>query len=261
MLAALNYYKGAMVGPWSDADDTAVDIVLRNAGMTAKAAKWSWERRAAAAMQIILNSQGHEAGAVDGLIGHNTREALASWWADRTGERKDVPRNPVVPPIRGVLHLPRQSECAAFYGDPGKGQVEKRIKLFDLPFPMRLDYDLDVTVRRVSLHEKCGDAFAAALEAVASHYGMARLKDLGLDRYAGGYMHRRMRGGSSWSMHAYGCAVDIYAAPNGLRTRCPKALFCAPEYQPFLDIMQAHGWLPAIRLWGADAMHFQMARL
>jgi len=70
-----------------------------------------------------------------------------------------------------------------------------------------------------------------------------------------------MRGGSKWSMHAYGCAIDFYAAPNGLRTRCPKALFCGDEYKPFLDIMQSFDWLPAIRLWGADAMHFQVARI
>ena len=59
----------------------------------------------------------------------------------------------------------------------------------------------------------------------------------------------------------YGCAIDWFAAPNGLRTRCPKALFCGPDYKDFLDIMEANEWLPAIRLWGADAMHFQRAKL
>jgi len=82
-----------------------------------------------------------------------------------------------------------------------------------------------------------------------------------VDRFAGSYNPRKMRGGSQYSMHAYGCALDFYAAPNGLRMRCPDALFCGPQYKPFLDIMEKHGLLPAIRLWGADAMHFQMARL
>jgi hypothetical protein len=83
----------------------------------------------------------------------------------------------------------------------------------------------------------------------------------GIDRYAGAYTHRKMRGGSNWSMHAFGCAIDFYAEPNGLRTRCPQDLFCGSDYKDFLDIMEAHEWLPAIRLWGADAMHFQRARI
>lgn len=86
-------------------------------------------------------------------------------------------------------------------------------------------------------------------------------RDPGIDRYAGAYTHRKMRGGSKWSMHAFGCAIDFYAEPNGLRTRCPQALFCGTDYKDFLDIMEAHEWLPAIRLWGADAMHFQRARI
>jgi len=111
------------------------------------------------------------------------------------------------------------------------------------------------------VHEAVADRLLGALLAVRAEYGPEGMRELGLDRYAGAYNKRRMRGGSKWSMHAYGCAIDFYAAPNGLRTRCPKALFCGDEYKPFLDIMQSFDWLPAIRLWGADAMHFQVARI
>jgi hypothetical protein len=155
--------------------------------------------------------------------------------------------------------LPRQSECDTFYGRPGP-EIESRLAYALLPFDLRLDWDLSTRIKRVRLHQKCTAPFVAAMVAVRAHYGPAQFSQLGIDRFAGGYNHRRMRGGSAWSMHAYGCAVDFYAGPNGLKTRCPQALFCGADYKPFLDIMQAHGWLPAIRLWGADAMHFQMAR-
>lgn len=155
--------------------------------------------------------------------------------------------------------LPRQGEVESFYGIPGPA-IEAQLVLAVLPFDLRLDWDLGQRVRKVRLHRLCAPAFTKAMIAVKAHYG-PRMRDLGIDRFAGGYAHRVMRGGTSWSMHAYGCAVDFYAGPNGLKVRCPDALFCKPDYAPFLDIMEAHGWLPAIRLWGADAMHFQMARL
>lgn len=156
--------------------------------------------------------------------------------------------------------LPRQSEVGAFYGAPGT-QIEAQLVTAELPFHLRLDWDLEKTVRRVRLHKKCAPAFVAAMTEVWTEYGEKQFRALGIDRFAGGYNHRVMRGGKSWSMHAYGCAVDFYAGPNGLKVRCPDALFCKPEYKDFLDIMEKHGWLSALRLWGADAMHFQMARL
>lgn len=156
--------------------------------------------------------------------------------------------------------LPKQSECGTFYGVPGPA-IEAQLVYAELPFHLRLDWALGTTTRRVRLHKKCAPAFVAAMTEVWSKYGEQKFRQLGIDRFAGAYNHRQMRGGSSWSMHAYGCAVDFYAGPNGLKVKCPNALFCKPEYKDFLDIMEKHGWLPAIRLWGADAMHFQMARL
>jgi len=50
-------------------------------------------------------------------------------------------------------------------------------------------------------------------------------------------------------MHPYRCAIDCFAEPNGLPMTCPQALFCGAPYKPFLDIMQDHEWLAAIRLW------------
>ena len=230
------------------------------AALDGRGRDWPMPRQQIGAAQVILNKLGYEAGAVDGLEGHNTRNATEAWrHKQRTGEHLTARRRADKGYSPGV-GLPTQAQVDQFYGRPG-GEIKARLVSKAIPFPMRLDWALSQTVTKVTLHRLVIDRYVGALEAVRDHYGYDTLKGLGIDRYAGGYNHRTMRGGSKWSMHAYGIAVDHFAAPNGLRTRCPEALFCGPEYKAFLDIMEAHGMLPAVRLWGADAMHFQAARL
>ena len=259
LLASSGYYKGAIDGDLGPLTRKAVQTIERNAKESR--GSWYWKRRMIAAAQAVLSAQGYEPGVVDGLYGHNTREALTAWLSAQAGVPSKVERKPVQA-APSPLSLPRQSELNSFYGTPGEGgTVNQRLVTVEVPYTMRLDYALDTKITRVTLHELCAPSFVSAQIDVVRHYGEAEWRRLGLDRYAGGYTPRRMRGGSNWSTHAYGCAADFYASPNGLRTRCPRALFCRDEYKPFLDIMQANNWLPAIRLWGADAMHFQQARL
>lgn len=255
LLAAHGFYTGAIDGIVGPKTRAAVDRVLGGAHPD-----WPADRRLVAAVQRQLAVVGIDTGPIDGWLGPQTREALTSWLTRRAGLSDAVAREP--DPYRpDPDDLPRQRDVAAFYGRAGTPEIGARLAWAELPFDLRLDWDLGTLVRRIRVHELCAPSLVAALVAVRDRYGLARMRDLGLDRFAGGYVARRMRGGTSWSMHAYGCAVDFFAAPNGLRTRCPEALFCRPDYAPFLDTMQAHGWLPAIRLWGADAMHFQRARL
>lgn len=258
VLAAAGFYDGRADGIDGPMTQAAIIKALRGVDTTG----WGADRRRTGAAQVALDRLGFEPGLPDGWAGHNTTAALEAFWHRRTyGRDLVVPRLSDTPAARAIVsESPRQSECDAFYGRPGD-EIRSRLVTVDLPYPLRLDWALDQTVSRVTLHQKCAPAFVAAMQAVRAEYGAERQVALGLDRYAGGYMHRKMRGGSKWSMHAYGCAVDFYAAPNGLTTRCPRALFCGPDYAPFLNIMQSNGWMPAIRLWGADAMHFQMARL
>jgi len=259
LLASSGYYRSAIDGDLGPKSRDAVYIIERNAN--ANRTQWDWPRRFVAAAQAVLAAQGYEPGVIDGWWGHNTREALTSWLSAQAGTDATVPRTPSLD-RPSPADLPRQDDVGTFYGGAGPGgTVEQRLTTATAPLPMRLDWALDTHVTRLRVHEKCADALTRALAAVVAHYGESEWRRLGLDRYAGGYNPRRMRGGTKWSMHAYGCAIDIYAAPNALRTRCPKALFCGYDYKPFLDIMQEHNWLPAIRLWGSDAMHFQMARL
>ena len=265
LLASAGYYRGAIDGDPGDKTMAAVEIIEGNARRSGKpwahsAPTWTLSRRLVAAGQAVLDAQGHEPGDIDGWVGHNTSEALTSWVSERMGVMPVVER--VASDSRpDPRYLPRQSEMAEYYGQPGSAELEQRLTYAMLPFELRLDYALDQRVTRLRVHELCAPSLRSALITVESEYGIERMRELGIDRYAGGYNPRRMRGGTSWSTHAYGCAVDFFAQPNALRMRCPRALFCGKEYQPFLDIMEAHNWLPAIRLWGGDAMHFQQARL
>ncbi|MGY9050175.1 MAG: M15 family metallopeptidase, partial [Rhodobacterales bacterium] len=190
----------------------------------------------------------------------NTAEALTAWRSARAGASAAVER--VASPHQpDAASIPTQAECSTYYGQPGTDEIRNQLVYVTLPFDLRIDWALDQTTRRIRVHAKAAASLERALLAVFDHYGSDDMRDLGIDRFAGSYVERRMRGGASWSMHSYGCAVDFYAAPNALRLRCPHALFCGAAYKPLLDIMQANEWLPALRLWGADAMHFQRARM
>lgn len=269
ILASAGYYRGAVDGLAGPETRQAVQTVEDNArGGEIRAASgwpdttgWSWERRLVAAAQRVLDAQAHDPGDIDGWVGPNTREALTQWLSARVGTSAAVDRpDAAAAGNMGPQDLPRQRDCPTFYGQPG-GQVRARLTYVDLPFALRIDWNLSQTTRRILVHAKCAPSLEAALIAVHRAYGRDRMAQLGIDRFAGAYNHRRIRGGSAWSMHAYGCAIDFYAQPNGLRTPLAEALFGQPEYTSFLDIMQDHGWLNGGRMWGKDAMHFQRARL
>lgn len=258
LLREANYYDGAIDGDAGPKTWWAVEVTERNSGD--RTDDWPPERRLVAAAQRILNAMGYEAGEIDGYYGHNTREAETQYLS---GKAAHVARIPLTTSPRPKARLPTQAQCRAVYGNPDEGEavMQREMVFATAPLPLRLDWNLGVTTTRMRVHRKVAERLENALLETVRHYGEARWRELGLDRYAGGFMHRRMRGGTKWSMHAYGCATDWFAAPNSLRMRCPRALFCGEDYRAFLDIMETHDWLPAIRLWGADAMHFQVATL
>jgi len=262
VMAAVGIYKGGIdgdFGPKSAAARVQVE--------TRFAAKYIFDpttttptRRLVACGQACLDQLGHAPGEIDGWEGSNTTEAMNAFLFTNVNGTAEVIERAPLPSGQFSNTIPHQNDVASVYGNPGP-QIEARLKMIELPFTLRIDYNLRQKTRRIRVHHLAAAQLKKALIEVHEHYGMARMNALGIDRYAGAYNHRRMRGGSKWSMHAYGCAIDFYAKPNGLRMKCPQALFCKTDYQPFLNIMEANEWLPALRLWGADAMHFQRARL
>ena len=70
-----------------------------------------------------------------------------------------------------------------------------------------------------------------------------------------------MRGGSSWSIHSWGAAVDLDPDNNQLKWSKPKATFSKAEYGDFWKIVEAEGWISLGRERNFDWMHFQAAYL
>lgn len=264
LLAAAGYYNGGIDGDLGNKSLKAIANILdRHRGMaTSNPDRWSAKRRAIGAAQLVLHYAGYEPGAIDGYAGVNTVEALRAYdYEKATGKREEIDRTPPAHhrPVKSAF--PAQSGCNSFYGVPGSRELISQLAMFTLPLPMRIDWNLSQRVTRVQLHKKCGDSAMAAEAEVVRHYGEKEWRRLGLDRNAGTYNHRKMRGGTSWSMHAYGCAWDRYAAPNGLRVRSPQALFSGEAYVAFFNIWEAHGWTSLGREIDRDWMHIQAASL
>lgn len=128
----------------------------------------------------------------------------------------------------------------------------------NLPYPMRIAWDTDSTVSRIRCHKDVADNFAAVFKDLLAHYGHAKIKELGIDLFGGCFNYRKMRGGSAWSKHAWGIAIDLDPARNTLKETSRTARFARPEYKPMIDIFYKHGFISLGREKNYDWMHFEI---
>lgn len=141
-----------------------------------------------------------------------------------------------------------------FYGPPGTGQV-----VVPAPYPLRIAWDQTQVIERFSCHERCVDAFTGVFRDTLAHYGMDKVQELRLDLFGGCLNVRRKRGGSSWSVHAFGAAIDLDPDRNRLHWRHDEAALAKPEYRPFWQIVESYGLVSLGRTRDFDWMHFQAA--
>ncbi len=87
------------------------------------------------------------------------------------------------------------------------------------------------------------------------------MQRLRLDLFGGCLNVRKMRGGSSYSMHSWGIAVDLDPIRNKFRWDSRRASFARKEYLPFWEIVENHGATSLGLERDFDWMHFQFARL
>ena len=149
------------------------------------------------------------------------------------------------------------NQIIAKYGKPnetGKGYLVT----INIPYPMRLAWDTSVTVTKVSCHRLIADKLLAVFNDLLAHYGYEEIKRLGIDLYGGCFNYRKMRGGTSWSLHSWGIAIDLDPARNTLKETKRTARFARPEYKPMIDIFYKHGFESLGVESDYDWMHFQI---
>lgn len=156
------------------------------------------------------------------------------------------------------------AQATVRFGTPGEGKgAEQRLVYFPAPYPLRLyERGAPLNVKRIRCHELVADWMEAALRLALNTYGQKRIVELGLDVYGGCYVPRRIRGGRSWSKHAFGIASDWLQQENGLKTPFAEATFSRPEYKDWLDCWRCSGFANLGQLEGfeRDAMHFEFMR-
>lgn len=188
---------------------------------------------------------------VDGMPGPITQGALA----DAVGGLANV-SGPVRVETSHAIDWPRQRDCVAFYGYPGRNQT--RVKL---PFAMKLAWNTGVEINSMTLHEKVADSASRCFERIADAYSAKKRAEIGIDLFGGSLNVRKMRGGSAWSMHSWGIAIDFDPARNRLRWKSNKARLAAPDAEKFWRIWEDEGWVSLGRARNMDWMHIQAARL
>lgn len=149
------------------------------------------------------------------------------------------------------------AQITAKYGKPTMDGKEY-LETIPLPYPMRLAWDTKVSVSKITCHKMIGDKLIAAFNEILKVYGYAKIKELGIDLFGGCFNFRQMRGGSDYSRHSWGLAIDLDPERNQLKETSATARFARPEYKEMIDIFYKHGFISLGREKNYDWMHFEI---
>ena len=142
---------------------------------------------------------------------------------------------------------PNASALAEFFGEPG--DEDNLVNLSVSGLGVEYDGNPVKTIR-------CNKHVAASLGRVLAEISAGPHAGI-LEEYAGCFNFRKKRGGTSYSLHAYGAAIDFDPGSNAMRDSWPMRATMP------LEVMEAfarEGWKSAGAWWGYDAMHFECTR-
>ena len=142
------------------------------------------------------------------------------------------------------------------YGQPN--QQGSYLTTIQLPFPMRLAWDKKTTVNKMRVHKKVAQDFTNVFNELLQVYGLAKIQELGIDLFGGCFAFRAMRGGSDYSRHSWGIAIDLDPERNQLKTPYLKSNFSKQEYKKLHEIFEKHGFIKKKKKKGYDAMHWEI---
>jgi D-alanyl-D-alanine carboxypeptidase len=148
------------------------------------------------------------------------------------------------------------AQATAKYGVPSKNPTY--LTTLQLPYPMRLAWDVSTKVNKIQCHKLVHDQLKAIFEEILQVYGYEKIVELGIDLFGGCFNFRVMRGGTELSRHSWGIAIDLDPERNQLKETSATARFARPEYKPMIDIFYKHGFVGLGREENRDWMHFQV---
>ena len=156
---------------------------------------------------------------------------------------------------------PSQKEVRSGKSVFGRAGDESNMTSIKLPYIMRRAWETTTTVSTMRCHKLVAEPLVRIFQATLDHYGMEKIRELGLDLYGGCLNNRSIIGGKATSMHAWGIAVDMDPDRNGLNIPAPKAVLSGPVYAAFWRFVEAEGAVSLGRSRDYDWMHFQFATL
>ena len=144
------------------------------------------------------------------------------------------------------------------FGEPDS--LGSYLVTINLPYPMQLAWDAKSYVTKMRCHKDVATRFQSVFTDILNHYGLEEIKRLKIDQFGGCFAFRQMRGGTDWSRHSWGIAIDLDPNRNLLRENGRTARFANPEYLPMIEIFYKHGFASLGGEKDYDWIHFEAIR-
>ena len=116
-----------------------------------------------------------------------------------------------------------------------------------LPFSIKLAWDFDISINRITCHKKLARTFFNVFEEIKISKLESEIKSFG-----GAFNYRTKRRSGNFSTHSWGIAIDLNPLSNAMGTK-------GDMHPKIVEIFRKHGfkWGGDWAGKGCDPMHFQ----